>query len=272
MVKPVISVIVPCYNQAQYLDECLKSVLDQTFQVWECIIVNDGSPDNTEEVARKWLEKDARFSYLRQENKGVSAARNTGITQATGKYVVFLDGDDKFDKDYFIYSIEYLKKGNHIVYSNAHFFGEYYAPWILKPFIKEKLLFENCFFISAIIDRSIFKPHLLFDENMTDGLEDWDFWLRITFNSPIKIFQMEYFGFYYRVKNNSKNQNIISDPGLEEKIRLYMYTKNREIYEEVIGSYPLLLLKYSNLLFYNKEKKKTTKLSFLRKFIRRFLK
>jgi glycosyltransferase involved in cell wall biosynthesis len=54
---PLISVIVPCYNQAQYLDECLQSVLDQTYQNWECIIVNDGSPDHTEEIAKKWVEK-----------------------------------------------------------------------------------------------------------------------------------------------------------------------------------------------------------------------
>ena len=54
---PKISVVVPCYNQAQYLDECLQSVLDQTYTDWECIIVNDGSPDHTEEIAKKWVEK-----------------------------------------------------------------------------------------------------------------------------------------------------------------------------------------------------------------------
>ena len=64
--QPLISVIVPCYNQAQYLDECLQSVLEQTYQNWECIIVNDGSPDNTEEVVKKWTEKDPRFKYLKK--------------------------------------------------------------------------------------------------------------------------------------------------------------------------------------------------------------
>ena len=67
---PLISVIVPCYNQAQYLDECLQSVLDQTYTDWECIIVNDGSPDNTEEIAKNWVEKDTRFIYLSKENGG----------------------------------------------------------------------------------------------------------------------------------------------------------------------------------------------------------
>ena len=64
--NPLISVIVPCYNQAEYLDECLQSILDQTYQHWECIIVNDGSPDNTEEIALKWVDKKMfAFRYVK---------------------------------------------------------------------------------------------------------------------------------------------------------------------------------------------------------------
>jgi glycosyltransferase involved in cell wall biosynthesis len=66
---PEISIIVPCYNQAQYLDECLQSVLNQTYQDWECIIVDDGSPDNTEKVVKKWIEKDSRFQYLKKKTE-----------------------------------------------------------------------------------------------------------------------------------------------------------------------------------------------------------
>ena len=64
-----VSVIVPCYNQAQYLDEALQSIVEQTYADWECVIVNDGSPDPTEEVAKKWMQKDSRFKYLFQENR-----------------------------------------------------------------------------------------------------------------------------------------------------------------------------------------------------------
>ena len=96
---PLISVIVPCYNQAQYLDECLQSVLDQTYQNWECIIVNDGSPDNTEEIALQWTAKDPRFTYLKKENGGLSSARNAGIEVAQGEWIQFLDCDDKIDKE-----------------------------------------------------------------------------------------------------------------------------------------------------------------------------
>ena len=95
--NPLISVIVPCYNQAQYLDECLQPVLDQTYTDWECIIVNDGSPDHTEEVAKKWLEKDNRFRYIYKENGGLSSARNAGIREAKGEWIQFLDSDDKIN-------------------------------------------------------------------------------------------------------------------------------------------------------------------------------
>ena len=96
----LISVIVPCYNQAQYLDECLQSVLDQTYTDWECIIVNDGSPDHTEEIAKKWVEKDARFRYLFKENGGLSSARNAGIEIAKGEWILPLDADDKIGNQY----------------------------------------------------------------------------------------------------------------------------------------------------------------------------
>ncbi len=95
--NPLISVIVPCYNQAQYLEECLQSVLDQTYQNWECIIVNDGSPDHTEEIAKRWLEKDNRFRYIYKDNGGLSSARNAGIREAKGEYLFFLDSDDSLN-------------------------------------------------------------------------------------------------------------------------------------------------------------------------------
>lgn len=91
---PIVSIIVPCYNQAQYLPMTLDSVIAQTFDNWECIIVNDGATDNTENVALTYCNKDSRFVYYKQENKGLSAARNVGIRLSKGDYLQFLDSDD----------------------------------------------------------------------------------------------------------------------------------------------------------------------------------
>lgn len=92
-----VSIILPCYNVAPYLDECLESVVRQTWEALEIICVNDGSTDNTLAMLYGWAEKDARIRVIDQENGGVSAARNTGMEAAQGEYIGFVDPDDYVD-------------------------------------------------------------------------------------------------------------------------------------------------------------------------------
>jgi hypothetical protein len=94
MENPLVSIIVPCFNQAQFISETLDSVLGQTYKNWECIIVNDGSTDNTEQIAKDYCAKDRRFKYIFKQNGGLSSARNTGIRETRGDYLQFLDSDD----------------------------------------------------------------------------------------------------------------------------------------------------------------------------------
>ena len=93
------SVIIPVYNVEAYLIECLNSVLDQTFEDWEAICVNDGSTDNSVAILAEYGHKDSRFKIFSQSNGGLSAARNTGLKTATGEYVLFLDSDDWLEGD-----------------------------------------------------------------------------------------------------------------------------------------------------------------------------
>ena len=88
-----VSIIVPCFKQAMYLPETLDSVLLQTYSNWECIIVNDGSPDNTDEVVERYVNQDTRFKYVKQQNRGLSTARNIGIERSRGEYILPLDAD-----------------------------------------------------------------------------------------------------------------------------------------------------------------------------------
>lgn len=92
-----VSIILPCYNVAPYLDECLESLVRQTWEDLEIICVNDGSTDDTPAVLRGWAQKDARIRVIDRENGGLSAARNTGIDAATGEYIGFVDPDDYVD-------------------------------------------------------------------------------------------------------------------------------------------------------------------------------
>jgi len=99
--SPAISVIVTSYNYGVFLPDALGSVQAQSLQDWECIIVDDGSDDDTPEIAQAWAERDQRFVYLRQENAGPSAARNAGLSQARGRYIQILDADDTIMPDKF---------------------------------------------------------------------------------------------------------------------------------------------------------------------------
>ena len=92
--KPKVSIIIPCYNQAKFLPEAIASLQAQTLEDWECIIVDDGSTDNTAETAANWALKDPRIQWIQQNNMGSAAARDVGLRLAKGKYIQFLDADD----------------------------------------------------------------------------------------------------------------------------------------------------------------------------------
>lgn len=94
---PLISIIIPAYNAEKYLGECLRSIAGQTYANIEVVLVDDGSTDSTASVGREWEQKDRRIRYIRTENAGVSAARNTGIDMARGEWIGFVDADDFID-------------------------------------------------------------------------------------------------------------------------------------------------------------------------------
>lgn len=119
----IVSVIIPCYNNAEYIEEAIKSVIDQTYPYWECIIINDGSTDNTEATVAPYLA-DTRIKYYRQENKGVSAARNLGVKYSKGNYIQFLDGDDILEADKFKLQLDFLVSNQavDIVFGGTRYF------------------------------------------------------------------------------------------------------------------------------------------------------
>ena len=98
---PVVSIIIPIYNVEKYLRRCLDSLIAQTFDDWQAICVNDGSPDNSAQILAEYAARDARFKVITKKNAGVSAARNDGIKNADGKFIHFLDADDWVDADFY---------------------------------------------------------------------------------------------------------------------------------------------------------------------------
>lgn len=108
--KPRISVIVPVYNVKCYLDRCINSILNQSFRDFELILVNDGSTDGSLNICKKYVDKDERVKIISQSNKGMSAARNTGLKNADGYYICFVDSDDFVEKNYLFQLLNKIKE------------------------------------------------------------------------------------------------------------------------------------------------------------------
>ena len=107
---PEISVIVPVYKVEEYLDECINSILNQSFKDYELILVDDGSPDHCGDICEKYAAQDRRIKVIHQENKGLSGARNAGLEIASGNYITFIDSDDVVERDYLQTLYSALKK------------------------------------------------------------------------------------------------------------------------------------------------------------------
>lgn len=253
--NPLISVIVPCYNQAQYLDECLQSVLDQTYQNWECIIVNDGSPDHTEEVAKKWLEKDPRFRYIDKENGGLSSARNAGIKIAKGEWILPLDADDRIGNLYLELASLEFNKDYSIIYSEAEFFEGKKGRWNLCEFSVNEMAKQNCIFCSAFFRKSSWEKVRGYDINLIYGLEDWEFWISIIRKVSTNVYKIPEICFYYRVKNVSMIKNLNTD---KRKFALdYISIKHVDFFVSEMGNF-IELLDYKSqyeIILHNKSYK-----------------
>jgi glycosyltransferase involved in cell wall biosynthesis len=203
--QPKVSIIVTCFNLAKYLDEALQSVLDQTYENWECIIVNDGSKDDTEVIAYKWQAKDIRFIYLYQDNRGVSSARNLGIENAKGLYIIPVDADNKLRPNFILQTITILdnKLIVDVVHGDVQLFGNKKSIWKGKPFDISQMVLNNYIDTCACFRKSVWKEVGGYDENMpVYGFEDWDLWLRMAVRGC--NFQYEEIVFFdYRVRDNS---------------------------------------------------------------------
>lgn len=234
-----VSIIVPCYNQAQYLDEALQSVVEQTYTHWECIIVNDGSQDNTEEKANEWVAKDARFLYLKKENGGLSSARNFGIEYAKGEFVLPLDADDKFAVNYILQAMQSFQEDSSlkVVYCRAEKFGDATGIWELEPFSLLNLCTNNMIFCSALFRKIDWELVGGYDEKMAFGWEDWEFWISILKNGG-KVKCLDEVGFYYRVKFNSMVKSMDEDK--KKYLLEYMSIKHGDFFVKQLGSFKQL--------------------------------
>jgi glycosyltransferase involved in cell wall biosynthesis len=177
MKKPLVSVIIPCYNYAEFIEKCIKSVVSQTYDNIEVIVINDGSTDDTDAIVTK-LRQEFKIRYIKRENKGIIATRNEGVRLSKGDFLIQLDADDWLDNSFIEKTLtRAVKTGSDISYTQVHIFGR--ADFVTKypDFKLEYLKHANYIHASALVRRSVFR-HREYDSYLNDkGYEDWDLFL-----------------------------------------------------------------------------------------------
>ncbi len=188
MRQPVVSIVVPAYNTADYIGDTLSSVLAQTFTDYEIIVVNDGSPDTVAlELAIAPYRN--RIQYIVQENRGLSGARNAGIAAARGSFIALVDSDDVWEPNYLAHQLAMMRDRPElaIVYPNAITFGDPMRAGQLfmdlhpssGPVTFERLVRQECnVMVSVLARRDVLVAAGLFDESLRSS-EDFDLWLRV---------------------------------------------------------------------------------------------
>ncbi|WP_288735322.1 glycosyltransferase family 2 protein [uncultured Phocaeicola sp.] len=262
---PFLSIIVPVYNVESYLHDSLNSLLNQTFPDYEVICVNDGSTDNSLNILEEFSKKDTRIKVISQENKGLSATRNIGIRNSTGKYISFLDSDDFLKPDTYakIYSV-ILENDVDTIISGYELYPEkrQVVPQIKSGYIDNyKELFSStlkvqssndfCFSWRFIIKRELLiKNNIYFNELVRLG-EDMIFNIEVICNSST-IYVTSFTDYCYRYNPDSLMHSKQYKPFLNQSIDLFCKIKYDQIYKYKLDNftpYSFDLAKYTLLIY-----------------------
>ena len=230
-----VSIIIPAFKAAEFIGEALASVAAQTFSSHEVIVINDGSPD-TEELERELKRYPARLRYIKQENRGAAAARNTGLRAAGGEFVAFLDADDTWLPTFLEKQIAFLKRTNaDLVYADALLFGE--SPLAGRTFMKmhpsrgavtpESLLaMKVTVLTSTVLARKAAILEVdLFDETLRRG-QDFDLWLRLAKRQARFAYQWEVLA-HHRIVESGLSGDMISQ--LKRTLAVLEAIKSKEL-------------------------------------------
>lgn len=226
MDKPLVSIIVPSYNSEHYIVDTLTSVQNQTYQKWECIVIDDGSKDHTKEIVSSFIKNDSRIKYYYQQNSGLSASRNKGMSFVKGEFIQFLDSDDVIYKnkiEKMVCEYQNLEDENAILYCDYEFTLNDNPYKVNKSIKKYKgHLSKNCIHKKSLYKswdlNFIIPPHAFlfpvkqitskeFDPSLKSK-EDFDFYLSLMASTEAYFKPIEYLGCGYRASNNSMSKNV----------------------------------------------------------------
>ena len=236
---PFFSIIIPTYNRASLIAQTIASVQSQIFTDWECIVVDDGSVDNTRNVIKNITDKDSRIRYIYQNNAERSVARNNGIENSTGDYICFLDSDDYYKENHLMILNESIISSN---FNQGMFFTNYFfldkgkqsIPLIpsLKGDIINYLCFNPIIPARVCIHKAILK-NKRFDEDIVI-VEDLLLWLKIAFEHPVIQIERETVVYNIHADNSINIKNNAAQKRLNG---LYLFFNRNEDANKKIPSF-----------------------------------
>jgi glycosyltransferase involved in cell wall biosynthesis len=267
---PTISIIVPVYKVEPYLCRCIDSILAQTFTDFECILIDDGSPDNCPAICDEYAKKDDRIVVIHQKNKGVSAARNAGLDIVKGKWIGFVDSDDWIEPDMYekLLKVCVEKNGdivvcNYLIEKNGETICNK-RPKKLKPqqYVEAVISGKNCV-LFLLLARTSLLDNYRFDANFEYG-EDYLFCVK-SFTATENIIVLNDYFYHYNVTNPFSAMTQQTWIGLEEQYivtmlaeqhlvesKLYSKFKDAIAYRKLYNKYQLIA--YSFKVFKERDK------------------
>ena len=230
----MVSIIIPCFNQGEFIAETLDSVGAQTYSNWECIIVDDGSTDRSREVYMNFVDNDKRYKYFHQKNKGLPAARNFGLESSKGDFIVFLDSDDLISNDKLERQIRVFFEnpeidvvyGDYICFQNEDRKNTWtYSRVELKDDVFKDLIQNWEKGLGIPIHCFLYRRECLvknggFDDIFYNSKEDWDLHLKLSFSSA-NFFYLKGRVAFYRVCFNNVSKSRYERLTRKDKSRLF---------------------------------------------------
>lgn len=208
--SPKVSIIVPYYNQGNFIRETVESIYNQDYENFEIIIVNDGS--NCEYSVSILDEFEKHCKVISKSNGGLPSARNWGIAQAKGEYICCIDSDDVVEPNFLSVLVSNMLSDSNasISYSNGEFFDEKTGFWfLLNPTIKD-IVRKNSIYCSALYKKSDWSAVGGYNEKLRHGWEDWDFWITLMSQGGTVIKSKQKL-FKYRIRNTSMARGMSDD-------------------------------------------------------------
>jgi glycosyltransferase involved in cell wall biosynthesis len=247
--NPLVSIIIPTYNRAGLIKDTLHSVESQTYANWECIIVDDGSTDNTSEVVKKFIDRDKRFKLLfNKRKKGAQGARNTGLLEAMGKYISFFDSDNLMQPERFSKQIRYLENNSlcdvctcysHLLDDKNEIWGTH--EWNSAGNILKDLLIGSTYvdYNSSVIRKTVIDKIGFLDEDCP-SYQEWDTHIRL--GGFARYGTVPEFLVSYCTRSTGR---ISTDLRRELHGLTYIYAKHKQLWIDNAGKDVFLLNIYS---------------------------